>query len=345
MRLTILIFLLSCSQIPTVCENFGEKVPEKEVYGFFGPSALFEEPTDKRSNYTLERGERFSVMAQSDYPVPKKNYKQRYLCVKNESKAGWIFKDYTCVPPNKRTSREEPKIWPDKNFHWCPSKRTLPSDKDFFSGTFHTNMDKLITTYHKGYVVYELDLKDLACSFLEQGRLKIRGNTAYNKYLTLTFTDDYVDLKSSANSSCPNFEKEFYFLLKGPKINHRTHSQSACNPSVSGITREKLLSNFYALKKSVKNNDAVSLSSLLRYPIFVTSNLKTVEIKGPHHFQKMYKRLNIGCLKEGIAKTRLSDLFCNYRGVMLGSGQIWMMDKIYALSFDGWCEKEPKYWN
>jgi hypothetical protein len=348
MRLTILIFLLSCSQLPSSGEKFGKSVPERVVYGFYGEGViLLEEPgTEKKTDIILRRGEKAVVTFEAKRGPSGKDYPRPYKYITTDLGSGWIKRDSLCIPAETRTSRNRPKKWSDDNWHHCPIRRTLTKDRDFFSGKFETNTDKLTVSYHQGNVIYELELKDPRCTKVERGRLKIKGNSAHSRHLTMDFADDYVDIKFGVNSDCPGFSKDFYHLLKGKKITFKSSSQSGCDLDVTGIDRKTLLSNFYALKSSVKYDDAISLSNIVNYPIFTKIASKVVEIKNPHHFQKLYPRIKNDCFKNYVSSLRLTDVFCNYRGLMWGSGEIWMSEKFHHVKFDNMCIKnEEDYWN
>jgi|GEM_PF-6155991 len=298
MRLIFLIFLLSCSQLPSI----GEKVPEREVYGYWHESVpLLKEPgSNIKSGTILKRNEQALVQYVAD----------KYVFLKTQKGSGWVKEDYLCSPPKTRTSRDELRQW-SKMRHRCPNKRTL-EDKSFFSGKFKTDKDELITTFHQGSVIYELNIKDPKCTKFERGRLIIKGDSAYSTNITLNFTDDYIDVNFGPNSDCPNFSKDFYYRLKSCVTKHT-------------------LKMFYKLKSSVRDDDAIALSQLLSYPIFTKVRDKVEEIKSSGHFVKLYPRIKNACFKRSIANLRLTDLVCNTTGVMWSDENILLGKKFYQI--------------
>ena len=348
MRLIFLIFILACSQVPSSGEKFGKKVPERVVYGYWHEGfILLKEPgTNKNSDIILTRGEKGIVEYEAQRIPPGDTSPRTYLYIKTDMGHGWIKEAFVCSPPLPRSKRSVPKKWAHLSRHRCPIKRTLIKDRNFFSGKFETSTDLLTVTYHQGNVIYELNLKDPHCTKFERGRLKIKGNSATSRHLTMKFSDDYVDIKFAPDSDCPNFSKDFYHLLKGKVLTYGSHFQNGCNLAMTGIKRSKLLKMFYELKASVKDDDAITLSQLISFPIFTPVRSKIVEIKSPQQFIKLYPRITNLCFKDYIENLRLTDLNCGIRGITWGNGGLWILQKIIKIKFDNKCvPNQETYWN
>jgi hypothetical protein len=118
--------------------------------------------------------------------------------------------------------------------------------------------------------------------------------------------------------------------------------------SRGGFTREQVatidafMSN---LKRWVKSDDGVSIGKLIRYQLDVSLDGEIdYTVKDQAEFKRLYRRIFYPQFKQQIAATRADDIFCNWKGVCFGQGEVWLAPgegrdvKIAAL----WNEKPPK---
>ena len=87
---------------------------------------------------------------------------------------------------------------------------------------------------------------------------------------------------------------------------------------VAGITRVYALKIFIKdLQYLVANDNPEEISKLIRYPLNST-------IKTKSDFLANYNKIITPKIKDALDKANLRQLFRNYKGVMIGSGEIWI---------------------
>lgn len=77
------------------------------------------------------------------------------------------------------------------------------------------------------------------------------------------------------------------------------------------------------LQKSVAAGDRQHVVSLVRFPITIMVNGKRVSLHTQEQFLKYYDVAFDSKVKGFLAKQQFSDLFCNWKGIMIGRGEIW----------------------
>ena len=97
------------------------------------------------------------------------------------------------------------------------------------------------------------------------------------------------------------------------------------NPySVAGIDNpiefEKM---FQLLQEYVKNNEKEFVASYIAYPISVTINNVKTTIKTEAEFVSNYDEIFNESVKNAFLNQNVKECFVNYKGVMVGDGQLW----------------------
>lgn len=82
---------------------------------------------------------------------------------------------------------------------------------------------------------------------------------------------------------------------------------------------------FASLKQAVEKRDAAAVAAMVSYPITVNPRTKaTITIRTPQSFIARYDKIITPHIGEVITKQKYENLFVNYQGAMLGSGEIWI---------------------
>lgn len=93
---------------------------------------------------------------------------------------------------------------------------------------------------------------------------------------------------------------------------------------------------FNDLQRGIAADDRAAVAALLRYPVRVSVDGKTVKLADAAAFQRDYAKIVTPALKALIAEQRFDTLFVNQQGVMLGQGEVWItgtcVDKACATS-------------
>lgn len=87
---------------------------------------------------------------------------------------------------------------------------------------------------------------------------------------------------------------------------------------VAGITRVHALKIFIKdLQYIIASDNREEISKLIRYPL-------NSAIKTESDFLGNYNKIITSKVKDALAKANLRQLFRNYKGVMIGNGEIWI---------------------
>jgi len=107
-------------------------------------------------------------------------------------------------------------------------------------------------------------------------------------------------------------------------------SPAASNPSqnpfeVAGIQDPKaFLNTFKALQKAVADNDKEKVANYILYPLRVNDSEKSLTIPNKKDFMAKYDQIFTDAIREALVNQKTDDLFVNYQGVMVGSGELWL---------------------
>ncbi len=110
--------------------------------------------------------------------------------------------------------------------------------------------------------------------------------------------------------------------------NTKTAAQSAqkSNPyAVAGIDDPAAFHTFFVkLQQAVAKNDKKAVASMIGYPLKVNTNGKTYTFQTPARFIAKYDSIMTPEVKRTLGYAIEEDLFANWQGVMVGSGQLWI---------------------
>lgn len=84
---------------------------------------------------------------------------------------------------------------------------------------------------------------------------------------------------------------------------------------------------FYELQKHVEEGDKSAVTSMVSYPILVKIQGKKKKISSQKELLKNYDLIFKPEIKEKIKEQKLQALFANYKGIMIGNGEIWFGGK------------------
>lgn len=82
---------------------------------------------------------------------------------------------------------------------------------------------------------------------------------------------------------------------------------------------------FTGLKQAVEKHDAAAVAALVSYPITINPRTKkAISVRTPQTFISRYDQIITPHIADVIEKQKYEDLFVNYQGAMLGSGEVWI---------------------
>lgn len=81
---------------------------------------------------------------------------------------------------------------------------------------------------------------------------------------------------------------------------------------------------FTQLQHAVAEHDAASVAALVDYPFTATLDGKRGTLKDAAAFTAQYDRIVTPAIADAIAKQEYADLMVSAKGVMLGSGEVWL---------------------
>jgi len=77
------------------------------------------------------------------------------------------------------------------------------------------------------------------------------------------------------------------------------------------------------IKNVVLADDAQAFSRMISYPVAIRPNDKTIKLEGPADIKKNSAAIFTARLKSAVRSQTPDSLFKNWRGVMIGKGEIW----------------------
>lgn len=94
--------------------------------------------------------------------------------------------------------------------------------------------------------------------------------------------------------------------------------------SVAGIENDAAVESFlHDLQEAVSKNERAKVASIIAYPIKVRVGRHREIIRKKSDLLKRYDSVFNQKVKEALGKQKVSDLFVNSQGVMVGDGEIW----------------------
>lgn len=93
----------------------------------------------------------------------------------------------------------------------------------------------------------------------------------------------------------------------------------------AGFNRDLDAENFIMLiKDMVRNDEREYISALINYPLTVTINKKKIKISGKNQFINNYHYIFNKKVKDSLLQQPLADIQANSKGIMIGSGELWI---------------------
>jgi hypothetical protein len=109
------------------------------------------------------------------------------------------------------------------------------------------------------------------------------------------------------------------------RISQGNNGDSGCDLFIANFDNIEEFTNFFSqLKLASKTNDAKKIADSIIYPLTVKVEGKPVTLKNSSEFLNQFKKIWTKDVSSALAGQEVSKLFCNYQGVMIGNGQIWI---------------------
>jgi hypothetical protein len=104
-------------------------------------------------------------------------------------------------------------------------------------------------------------------------------------------------------------------------ITGSARAEDQCIAAYSATTVAQFLQD---LQQAVASDDRSTVAVMVSFPITITVAGKRVVLHNRSQLLKYYDLAFDTKVKGFIAKQRLSDLFCNWKGLMIGRGEVWL---------------------
>jgi hypothetical protein len=89
---------------------------------------------------------------------------------------------------------------------------------------------------------------------------------------------------------------------------------------IAGLKSSEVKEFFYELKQKTTRRDAVSICSMISYPLRASSGGIRNEATCRERFDELFNRRVV----DAITSQKYEDLFVRDQGVMIGSGEVWI---------------------
>lgn len=94
--------------------------------------------------------------------------------------------------------------------------------------------------------------------------------------------------------------------------------------SVAGIDNDAAVEKFFNdLQEAVGKNERAKVTSMVAYPIKVRMGRHIIMLRKKSDLLEKYDSVFNRKIKEAVRKQKVTELFVNWRGVMIGNGEIW----------------------
>jgi hypothetical protein len=114
---------------------------------------------------------------------------------------------------------------------------------------------------------------------------------------------------------------------QAPTSPHQPDTAAAIDQSVSTNIGDpaKVRETLATLQQAVGKHDTAAVAALVSYPISINPHKpNALIIHTPKSFVDRYNQIITPHIAEIIEKQKYEDLFVNYQGAMLGSGEVWI---------------------
>ncbi|MCL9662712.1 hypothetical protein L2089_18645 [Paenibacillus hunanensis] len=120
------------------------------------------------------------------------------------------------------------------------------------------------------------------------------------------------------------------------KLSTNPITNSSTNPyEVAGISNAKVFHTFFVtFQQAVIKDNKAKVASMVHYPLNVNTNGKTHKIKNAKIFIAKYDSIMTPEIKRILAYAIEEDLFVNWQGVMVGSGELWFSQSNGKIGLD-----------
>jgi len=91
-----------------------------------------------------------------------------------------------------------------------------------------------------------------------------------------------------------------------------------------GESAKPIIVYFLAIQDCVRNDDRIGLAGMILYPISLyTNSQQKIELRNEKNFIAHYYQIASTKWKQTVLEQDPAELFMNWQGVMIGSGEIW----------------------
>lgn len=117
------------------------------------------------------------------------------------------------------------------------------------------------------------------------------------------------------------------YAAKSLIISNPTKSSSGCNLHIANFnTKQEFFDFFKLLQNAAKSKDKTDFLNLVLFPLntHLIGVKGRVSIKTKKELKKNLSEIFSDNILQVISNQKISTLFCNYQGVMLGNGEVWI---------------------
>ena len=101
-------------------------------------------------------------------------------------------------------------------------------------------------------------------------------------------------------------------------------ASAAADDSCIAARDKAAVENFFKkLQTAVAADDRNHVARMVSFPIKISSGGKKITLRNRAELLKYYDAAFDSNVKNAIAKQQFHELFCNWRGIMIGDGEIW----------------------
>ena len=94
--------------------------------------------------------------------------------------------------------------------------------------------------------------------------------------------------------------------------------------AVAGVEDPREVERFLSgLKRAVADDDRARVADMVNFPLRTNLRGRAARVRGRREFLRNYRSIFTAKVKRALAEEETGGLFANWRGVMVGDGEIW----------------------
>lgn len=210
--------------------------------------------------------------------------------------------------------------------------RALAAEKFLVTYSDSVKVDVMKELYQRYETIALFGLNNTPLFDYESNAMNKEAKTAYEEILNNATNSNFlVDLKGYMDVLKANDYKlsdpvdQYRKELTNQEPSNTEGNTEESRYSVAGIDNaSEFEEEFLLLQQLIAKGDKKAVAEYIAYPITVSIDGTRTDISNENSFIENYDRIITETVKKAIVNQKVEETFVNYKGVMVGRGEIWL---------------------